>query len=177
MNVGWRIESGIEGVLQVGEIKVVLTNTEFKGKCQTCGKYGYKQNKCPERKRSKEEKGNKKFMGMCNHWGIVGHKAVSCWTLEANKDKRAKNQKEKEEKEVGALNWEVLLGCIEASAIEWKNSKVLFKIHLRELALQKFEEILIPSNPSNDNKTIQAISIWKKTKKIVKRVELWLNAA
>ena len=37
MNVAWRSESGGKGVTQVGEDKVVLTNTEFKGKSHSCG--------------------------------------------------------------------------------------------------------------------------------------------
>ena len=55
MNVAWRIESGREGVAQVGENKVVLTNTEFKGKSLTCGKYGHKQNKCPKKNKTEEK--------------------------------------------------------------------------------------------------------------------------
>ena len=38
MNVVWRIKSSGEGVAQVGESEVMLRNTEFKGKCHTCGK-------------------------------------------------------------------------------------------------------------------------------------------
>ena len=37
---------GSEGVMQVGECKIMLTKMEFKGKCYTCEKYGHKQNKC-----------------------------------------------------------------------------------------------------------------------------------
>ena len=61
MNVAWRIKSD-RGVVQVGESEVALMNTEFKGKCHTCGKYGHKQNKCPEKDKSEEERENKKFM-------------------------------------------------------------------------------------------------------------------
>ena len=32
MNVAWRIKAGREGVMQLGENKVALTNMEFKGK-------------------------------------------------------------------------------------------------------------------------------------------------
>ena len=63
MNVEWRIESGGEGVTQVREDEVALMNSKFKGKCRTCRKYGQKQNKCSQKNKSKEEKGNKKFLG------------------------------------------------------------------------------------------------------------------
>ena len=43
VNVAWRIKSSREGVTQVGENKVVLMNTEFKGKYHTCRKYGHRQ--------------------------------------------------------------------------------------------------------------------------------------
>ena len=76
---------------------------------------------------------------------------MSCWELEANKDKRPKNWQKKEEKEVGASNIEVLLGCTKASTIKYKNSEVLFKIDLWEFVLQKLEEISIPNNPPEDN--------------------------
>ena len=41
----------------------------------------------------------------------------------------------------------VLLVCTKTSAIEYNNDKVLFKIELWELALQKCDEIQVPSNP------------------------------
>ena len=82
----------------------------------------------------------------------MGHTAASCWELEDNEDKRPKNGKKKEEKEVGASNIEVLLGCTKTSAIKYEVDKVLFKINLWELTLQKLKEILIPSNPCDDNK-------------------------
>ena len=63
MNVAWRIESGGEGVPQVGEGKVVLVNMEFRGKCCACVQYRHKQNKCPKKNKSEEEKGSKKFSG------------------------------------------------------------------------------------------------------------------
>ena len=77
MNVAWRIESGIEGVMQAGEGKVVLMNTEFKEKCHTREKYEHKQNRCPKKNKSEEEKGSKKFLGKCNHCSKVGHKAAT----------------------------------------------------------------------------------------------------
>ena len=64
---------------------------------------------CPEKNKSGEEKGNKKFTGKCNHCSKVGHKAANCWELKANKNKRPMNWKKKEEKEVRASNVEVLL--------------------------------------------------------------------
>ena len=97
INVAWRIKSGGEDVAQVEKSKVVLMNTEFKGKCHTCEKYGHKQNKCPKKNKSEEEKGNKKFTGKCNHCGKVGHKAVNCWEHETNKtrDPRIRRRKKK----------------------------------------------------------------------------------
>ena len=44
------------------------------------------------------------------------------------------------------------MSCTETSAIEYKNGKVLFKIDLWELLLQKLDKILVPSNPSDDIK-------------------------
>ena len=44
------------------------------------------------------------------------------------------------------------MGCTKASAIEYENSEVLFRIDLWELMLQKLEKILVPSNAPNDNK-------------------------
>ena len=88
----------------------------------------------------------------------MGHKAANCWELKANKDMRPKNWKKKEEKEVGALNIEVLFGCIEGSVIEYKNSEVLFEVDLWEIALQKLEEILVLNNPPDDNKN--GTDIW-----------------
>ena len=52
MNVAWRIKSSGEGVAQVGESKVALNNTEFKGKCHIWGKYGHNQSKYPEKNKS-----------------------------------------------------------------------------------------------------------------------------
>ena len=74
--------------MQVGENKVVLTNTGFKGKCHTCGKYGHKQNKHLEKDKSEEEERNKKFLGKCNHCSKVEHKAANCREHDANKGKR-----------------------------------------------------------------------------------------
>ena len=103
MNVAWKIEPCREGVVQVGKSKVALTNTEFKGKCHSCGKHGHKKH-CPKKNKSEEEKRGKKFIGKCNQCGKVGQKATNCWEHDANRDKKPKNWKTKEEKEVGALN-------------------------------------------------------------------------
>ena len=83
----------------------MLTNAKFKGKCHTRGKYRHKQSKCPKKNKSKEEKGNKKFTGKCNNCSTVGSIAANCWELKANEDKRPKNWRKKEEKEIGALNY------------------------------------------------------------------------
>ena len=61
MKVAWRIESGGEGVTQVGKGKVALTNMEFKGKCHLCEKYGQKQTNVPRRINQKKKKKERKF--------------------------------------------------------------------------------------------------------------------
>ena len=66
--------------------------------------------------------------------------------------RRPKNWKKKGKKEVGASNVEVLLLCTKTRLIKYENCEVLFEIDLLELALQKLEEILVPSNPPDDNK-------------------------
>ena len=91
MNVAWRIKSSREGVAQVGESKVAVTNTELKGNGPECGKYGCKQNKCPKKNKSEKEKGYNKFTGKCNHCGKEVHKAANCLEHKANKDKKPKN--------------------------------------------------------------------------------------
>ena len=50
------------------------------------------------------------------------------------------------------MNVEVLLGYTKTSTMEYKTDKVLFKINLWELALQKLDKIPVPSNPPDDNK-------------------------
>ena len=85
MNVSWRFKSGREGVMQVGDSKVAVTNIKFKGKCHTCGKYGHKQTKYSKKNKLEEEKRNKKFSGKCNHCSKVGHKAVNCWGMRITK--------------------------------------------------------------------------------------------
>ena len=67
MNVAWRIKCGGEGVEQVGETKIVLTNTEFKEKMSYMWKY-------PEKNKSEDKKENKTFLSKCNHCDKVGHK-------------------------------------------------------------------------------------------------------
>ena len=52
-----------------------------------------------------------------------------------NKNKRPKNWKKKDNKEVGASNVEVLLGYTKTSATEYETVKVLFKIDLWEFVL------------------------------------------
>ena len=59
MNVACKIKSSGEGEAQVGECKVALTNTEFKGKCHTCGNYWHKQNNVPRKISQKKKKETK----------------------------------------------------------------------------------------------------------------------
>ena len=73
MNVAWRIESGREGLVQVGEGEVVLTNMEFKGKCQTGGKYGHKQKNLLIRVNQRKKKETINFLAnaiIAVRWGI-----------------------------------------------------------------------------------------------------------
>ena len=72
-------------------------NTEFKGKRNTCRKYGHKQNRLPDKNKNEEGEGNKKFFDTCNHCSKVGHKSTNRWKHENNKDKTPKNWKEKED--------------------------------------------------------------------------------
>ena len=76
---------------------------------------------------------------------------ANCWEHEVNKDKRPKNWKKKEDMEVGTSNFEVLLGCLETSAIKSETDEVLFKTDPWELALKKLNEILVPNNTPIDN--------------------------
>ena len=45
------------------------------------------------------------------------------------------------------------MGCTETNVIRTETDKVLFKIDVWELMLQKLDEIPIPSNPSNDGES------------------------
>ena len=80
--------------------------------------------------------------------------------------KEERRKKKEEEKEVGALNIAVLLGYIEASIIKYKNSIILFAIDLWELALQKLEEIPIPSNPPDATKNGEGNMNMEESKKV-----------
>ena len=86
---------------------------------------------------------------------------------EANNDKSPKNWKKKEEKEVGASNLEVLLGCTKISTIKYETNEALFKIDLWELALQKLDKIPVLSNPLNDNKNTMGNIYIEKPEKMV----------
>ena len=58
-----------------------MTNTELKGICKACGKYGDKQNKYPKKNKSEEENEDKKCMGKCNHCGNVEHKVQTAGNM------------------------------------------------------------------------------------------------
>ena len=85
----------------------------------------------------------------------MGHKVANCWKHEENKDKGPKNWKRKEDKEVGAPNIEVFLGCANMHAIDYETDKVVFKLKMWELELQKLDKIPKPSNPHDDSKHIK----------------------
>ena len=51
----------------------------------------------------------------------------------------------------GAPSTEVPSGCTKTSAIKCETDEVLFKIDLWELALQKLDEIPVPSSSTDDN--------------------------
>ena len=82
----------------------------------------------------------------------MGHKAANYWEHEAYKDKRSKNWKKKEYKEVGASNVEILLGCMKTCAIKYETDNVLFEVDLWKLAILKIDKIPIPSNSPDDSK-------------------------
>ena len=157
--------------MQVGEGKVALMNMKFKGKCHACGKYGHKQNKCTEKNKSEEEKGNKKFSGECNQCSKMGNKDANCLEHEANMANRPKNWKKKEDKKVGGSNIGILLGCTKTSAIEYEADEVLFKIDLWELVLKKLDKIPVPSNPPDDNENNMGNVNIEKPKKMVSMVK------
>ena len=83
------------------------------------------------------------------------HNAANFWGHEANKDKRRKNWKKKEDKEVRDSNVEVLLGCAKTNTIEYETVKVLFEINLWEFVLQKLYKRLVPNNPPDDREEIK----------------------
>ena len=83
MNAAWRIESSGKGVAQLAENEDVLMNMEFKRKCHTCGKYGLKQCKCPEKNKS-----NKKIKGTRRLWASVINVARWGIKLQATRNSR-----------------------------------------------------------------------------------------
>ena len=103
--------------------------------------------------------GNKIFTCKFNHCGKVGQKAANFQEHEAYKNERLKNWKKKE-KEV---------------RIEYENSKGLFENDLWELALHKFEEIPVPSNPPDDNKVGMGNMNLEEKKRLVRTVQVGLD--
>ncbi len=57
--------------------KVILAVTEFKFRCNLCGKSIHKAKDCPQHNNIK-----------CKHCGQLGHMEAACWKLEVNKSKR-----------------------------------------------------------------------------------------
>ena len=60
---------------------------QFKGSCNTCGKYGHKGMDCPDQKgpstpgmgvKSILKKGGR-FNGLCHYCGVAGHRKVECY--------------------------------------------------------------------------------------------------
>ena len=93
-------------------------------------KHGHKKNRCSEQNKTEEGKRNNIFSSTCNHCSKVEHKSANCLEHEVIKDQRPQNWKKKEDMEEEASNVEVLLGCIETSAIKSKTDKVLFETEL-----------------------------------------------
>ena len=62
-----------------------LTTTgypRFKGRCYTCGNFGYKSADCPSKKNDSENYANRKgrrYNGKCTHCGRWSHKHTDCW--------------------------------------------------------------------------------------------------
>ena len=118
-------------------------------------------------------------MGKCNHYGKVGHKAAHCWEHEANKDKRPKNWKKKEDKEVGASYVEVLLGLHWNMCNQIKMVRFCSKLICGKWCSKSLTRYQYPAIHLMITKTLWAILIWKKPKKMVwmaRRVQVGLNA-
>ena len=56
--------------------------------------------------------------------------------------------------------------------IEYENSEVIFKINLRELALWKLEETLVPCKPPHDYEKGMDNIIMKEIGKMVRRIQM-----
>ena len=82
---------------------------QFKGSCNTCGKYGHKGIDCPERKGpTKPGTGLKsilkagRFKGLCHFCGVAGHRKVECYKYlqgQAETANFAKNEEEEDDSE------------------------------------------------------------------------------
>jgi hypothetical protein len=60
---------------------------QFKGTCNSCGKYGHKGTDCPDRKKPRTPgtdmkgilKTGSRFKGLCHFCGVAGHRKVECY--------------------------------------------------------------------------------------------------
>ncbi len=78
----WSYEDDDDDDSEEEEEKALLA-TQFKGRCNNCGKYGHKAADCREKKQNNNKNKGKRFHGKCNYCGIIGHKEADC-----NKKKR-----------------------------------------------------------------------------------------
>ena len=74
----------------------------------------------------------------------MGHNSSNCWELEANKDEK------KRKDELQMLKFGLDVPKLVQSSI--KTARSCMKLICGKLALQKLEEIPVPSNPPDDNK-------------------------
>ena len=70
------------------EIEKALVTSQFKGRCNNCGKYGHKKQDCRgngNNDKSKENTGKKgRFNLTCNYCNKFGHKQSDCYNKHRN---------------------------------------------------------------------------------------------
>jgi len=86
-------------------------STQFKGRCNNCGKYGHKASRCRQRMRDTQENNNQqnaKSNRTCNYCGKYGHKESNC-----------RNKKRDEESaNVACEEYEVVFNCVEETGMK-----------------------------------------------------------
>ena len=83
-----RIDVSNEDDTDDEEIQKALVISQFKGRCNNCGKYGYKKQYCRRNgnnDKSNENTGNKgRFNGTCNYCNNFGHEQAYCFNKQRN---------------------------------------------------------------------------------------------